>query len=472
MGRVIEVEIPYTPRLWAKPFHASFCRWAALVLHRRAGKTTCILNHHQRAATDDEWEIGRLQFLKPELTREQLAPLLRNRVYGHILPYRNQAKLVAWDMLKFYAAEIPGAEPNEVDLAIHYPNGNRVQLFGADRPDALRGPAFSGLSFDEYAQHPPNIFSEVLSKNLADHLGYGIFAGTIKGKNQLYKTYEAAKGDPSWFSLWQDIDASLETEEDVTITLLRQAMEDDRALISKGLMLQSEFDQEWYLSPEAAIKGAILGPQMAEVRRAGRLTSIPWDPALPVYTAWDIGHRDATAIWFFQTDLNRKLYIIDYYEASFEALPHFVKVLRDKPYVYEQHLAPHDVMVTEWSGGKTRLESARTLDLHFTKVPKVSIEDRINAGRLILPRCYFDTTNCERGIEALTQWRWGINENMGELKREPVHDWACHGADAFTYLAVGFQQPRQKTPRPESLRDRDVDDVRGRGDFSRRPGRF
>jgi hypothetical protein len=33
-----------------------------------------------------------------------------------------------------------------------------------------------------------------------------VFLGTIKGKNQLYRTYEAAKGDPAWFTLWQDVD--------------------------------------------------------------------------------------------------------------------------------------------------------------------------------------------------------------------------------------------------------------------------
>ena len=63
-----------------------------------------------------------------------------------------------------------------------------------------------------------------------------IFAGTIRGKDQLYRTYEAAKTDPHWFALLQDADASLATEDDATIALLRQAMADDCALISKGLM--------------------------------------------------------------------------------------------------------------------------------------------------------------------------------------------------------------------------------------------
>ena len=169
-----------------------------------------------------------------------------------------QAKLVAWGMLKYYASSVPGTKPNEQDLAITYPTGARLQLFGADNPDALRGMAFSGLSFDEYGLHPPAIFSEVLSKALADHLGYAIFAGTIKGKNQLYRTYEAAEGASDWFALWQDVDESIRTEDDAATLMLRQAMQDDRQLITKGLMTQSEFDQEWYLASGRSDQGGVL----------------------------------------------------------------------------------------------------------------------------------------------------------------------------------------------------------------------
>lgn len=462
---MIEIELPYTPRRWARPFHDSFARWLVLVLHRRAGKTTGILNHHQRAATDDEWEVARLRHLKPQLTVAQIKPLLRNRVYGHILPFRNQAKLVAWDMLKFYASLIPGAEPNEVELAIRYPNGNRVQLFGADNPDALRGPAFSGLSFDEYAQHPPNIFSEVLSKNLADHLGYAIFAGTIKGKNQLYKTYQAAKGDSAWFSLWQDIDTSIDTEDDVTIALLEQAMEDDRALIAKGLMTQAEFDQEWYLSPEAAIKGAIYGREMAQARKDRRIGKVPHDPELKVDTGWDLGVGDSTAVWFTQTDYTGAVRVIDYYENSGEGLGHYAVVLQQRGYLYGTHFFPHDVQNKEWGNGKTRLEEAMSkLPGTIRVIPNTKLEDGINAARILFPKCYFDETKCEAGLEALTQYRRRFNDTLQEFSHEPVHDWASHAADAFRYLAQGHYTPKVERQQSEARRDHDPDDARwGKG---------
>ena len=72
--------------------------------------------------------------------------------------------------------------------------------------------------------HPPNVFSEVVSKALADHLGYAIFAGTIKGRNQLYTTHEALKEDPAAFTIRQDIDQSLASEDDASTLMLSQWM--------------------------------------------------------------------------------------------------------------------------------------------------------------------------------------------------------------------------------------------------------
>jgi phage terminase large subunit len=460
------VVVPYRPRKWARPFHASLKRKAVLVLHRRAGKTVGVLNHHQRFALDDDLEAERLLSLEPAFTEAHIRELLRGRHYGHILPTYKQAKLVAWDKLKWYSSTIPGAVPNEVDLLIKYPNGSKLQLFGADQPDSLRGPAFSGLSFDEYSQHPPNIYSEVLSKALADHLGYAIFAGTIKGKNQLYKTYQAAKNDPEWFTLWQDVDQSIATEDDASIIAIRRAMDDDRDDVRKGLMTQAEFDQEWYLSPEAAIKGAIYGEYIARARRDGRIGKVPYDPMLPVDTAWDLGVGDATSIWFTQSDYSGAVRVIDFYEHSGEGLPHYAQVLRDKGYVYGEHYAPHDIQNTEFGSGRTRLETARGLGIVFQVVPAQKLEDGINAARVLFPKCWFDEQKCEHGLEALGNYRWGWNEQLGEERTKPVHDWSSHAADAFRYLALRQYTPSVQRRESERRRDDDpLDERYGKGRY-------
>lgn len=445
---VTEVVVPYSPRVWAKAFHDSFKRFGALILHRRAGKTTCVINHHQRAATNDAWERARLLHLQPSLTDSQLLELLNppgGRHYGHIMPQRNQAKLVVWDKLKYYASGIPGVRFNESELLVRYPSGHKFQLFGADDPDSLRGPAFSGLSFDEYSQQPSNIFSEVLSKALGDHLGYAVFVGTIKGRDHLYRTYEAGKGSPEdWFALWQDIDQSIATEEGITIQLLQQAMADDRKLIAQGLMTEDEYEQEWYLSTDAAIKGQWYQKELRASKEQLRITTVPYDPAIPVDTDWDLGMVDATAIWFTQSPRSGEVRVIDYYEANGESLPHFADVLRKRGYTYGEHWAPHDIQIKELSSGRSRLEAAAAHGINFRVCPNVPVLDGIHAVRLLFPKCYFDAKATARGLDCLRHYRKRKNEALDEFSSTPVHDWASHGADAFRYLAV-----RHKTPREE-----------------------
>ncbi len=450
----IPVTIPYRPRKWAKRLHASLERWSALVLHRRAGKTTAVLNHHQRAAVDDAWELARLRYLLPDRPDSFFKPLLQRRVYWHVMPTISQAKEAGWAILKEISQPIPGIKRNESELSVTYPNGSRLRLRGADDPDSLRGPALSGLSLDEYSQIAAETFSTVLSKALADHVGYCIWAGTIKGKDQLYQTWLAASTSLEWFAVWQDVDESLRTESGPTVTALTRALQDDRKLILQGLMTQEEFDQEWYLSPEAAIKGAIYGKYMAAARREGRIGRVPFDPLLPVDTDWDLGIGDAMSIWFSQSLKTGEVRLIDYYEATDEGFPHYVEMLKKKAaerrFVYGTHWGPHDIAVRELMTGKTRLETARAHGIAFRITPRLTkgvsdtggeVEEGINAVRLLLPRCLFDEEHCARGIDCLTHYRRDFNKSLGEFKPVPVHNWASHGADGFRGLAV-----RHKTP--------------------------
>lgn len=452
-----DVTIPYKPREWAKGLHASKKRFGALLLHRRAGKTTAVLNHHLRAALDDGWERERLVNLRPSLKPKELAELIRppgGRHYGHIMPQRNQAKLVAWDKLKYYAGVIPGVRFNEQELLVRLPNGNKVQLFGADDPDAFRGFAGSGLSFDEYSQQPRNIFSEVLSKALGDHLGYALFVGTVKGKDHLFQTYEVAKDDPDWYALWQDIDRSLATESGVTIQNLETAMDDDRKLVAKGLMTQDEFDQEWYLSTEAAVVGAYYGKEMAAALKDGRLTRVPYDPSLPVDTDWDLGIDDNMAIVYSQSLRSGEVRIIDFDEGSGEGFPFYVRLLADKGYVYGKHHPPHDIAVRELGTGKSRKETAAELGLRFeTPLPALPLPDGIDAARLILARCWIDAEKARGLVECLRNYRKKFDSKNEVFTGQPVHNRFSHGADAFRGLAVRHQAPRAAVAPPKPKGD-------------------
>ena len=215
-------------------------------------------------------------------------------------------------------------------------------------------------------------------------------------------------------------------------------------------MTQEEFDQEWYLSSDAAIKGAYYTTLLAAARKDGRITRVPYDPALPVDTDWDLGIGDAMAIWFSQSLRSGEVRLIDYYENSGEGLPHYAGVLKEKGCVYGEHWAPHDIRVRELGTGKSRLETARSHGIAFRIVRDIGVADGIDAARLLLPRCWFDEEKCRAGLEALTFYRKGYNERLHMFTDTPQHDWSSHGADAFRGLAVRHKvpPPRQSVPEP------------------------
>ena len=66
-------------------------------------------------------------------------------------------------------------------------------------------------------------------------------------------------------------------------------------------------------------------------------------------------------------------------------------MLNEKPYVYKDHFAPHDIDVQEFGNGKTRREIAYQLGVRFRVVPKLPVEEGIHAVTMLLPRCWIDT---------------------------------------------------------------------------------
>lgn len=397
------ITIPYQPREWIKPLHNSDKRWKVLVIHRRAGKTVGCINHLIRDA-----------LLKP------------NSRFAYIAPTYKQAKTIAWDYLKFYSRPIPSIKVNESELRIDYPNGSRITLFGADNPDSLRGMALWGVIFDEYSQQPSNIFTEIIRPALADNMGYAIWIGTPKGKNEFYKLYEKAKKDEDWLAMLLTVDDT---------KILPQSEIDD----AKKVMTEEEIQQEFYCSFEAAIQGAYYGQLIAEARNKGRITKVPYDPNVPVHTFWDLGISDYTSIGFFQLVGNEKR-MIDFYQNNGLGLDHYAKIVKEKPYVYGSHNFPHDVEVRELGSGRSRKETLESLGISVSVVPNISLMDGINAARLIIPLCWFDSDNCEYFLDTISQYRQEWDERKGMFRDRPLHDWTSHAADMFRYFAVGVNK--------------------------------
>ena len=90
--------------------------------------------------------------------------------------------------------------------------------------------------------------------------------------------------------------------------------------------------------------------------------------------------------------------------------------------------------------GKTQLAFMRSANFKVKIVPKMPIEQGIQAARGIFPRCWFDQGKCVDGINALRHYRYDVDEDSGQLSRKPLHDVYSHAADAFRYLAVSIKE--------------------------------
>lgn len=191
-------------------------------------------------------------------------------------------------------------------------------------------------------------------------------------------------------------------------------------------------DESWEQSNE----GKYYGKFISQARLEKRISRVPYDDALPVYTAWDLGYNDSTAIWYFQI-YRKEIRLIDYDEGG-DSLQHWIGVVKKKDYVYEKHLAPHDIMVHEYSTGLTRQAIARKLNVNLIPVPRTGVIEGIDICRSILNRCWFDEDKCAKGIKALDNYKKEWDDKRGCWRSNPLHDGSSHGADAFRTLGTGL----------------------------------
>ena len=398
------------------PFHNRTERWSCLVAHRRAGKTVAAIN---------------------DIIKRALLEGGRGAQYAYIAPFRSQAKSVAWDYLKYYAKAVSESS-NESELTVTLINGAKVRLFGADNADAMRGLGFNGVYLDEYGDFKPSVWGNIVRPALSDRLGWAVFGGTPKGKNQFHDIYKVSQATPDWFLL--RLPASVSKL--LPATELKAASQQ---------LSQDQYDQEYECSFDAAIMGAYYGQEMRQVDADGRIRDLRFDPDADVMTAWDLGYRDDTAIWFYQVVRN-EIHVLDYYAVSGASIEEIAKVVIDKGYRYTRHYLPHDARAkTLASGGKSIVEQ---LAVHLggmnklSIVPEIGVQDGIQAVRMILPKCYFDPI-CDEGLEALRQYQREYDEDKKSFRQTPRHDWCSHPADSFRMMAVAYRENKADEPPPK-----------------------
>jgi phage terminase large subunit len=210
------------------------------------------------------------------------------------------------------------------------------------------------------------------------------------------------------------------------------------------------YDHVWEGLCVANVEGAIYANELRQVDLDQRITRVPYDATRPVHTFWDLGWGDSTCIWFVQA-FPFEYRLIDYVEGDSLPLKHYQREVQNRPYVYGNHYLPHDARAHQLSTGKSVEELMRGAGFKVVVLPKLSIIDGINAARTIFPQCWFDGEKCADGIQALRHYRWAPEGTLGQVRREPLHDWASNAADGFREFAVGIKQPINKPIKTDSM---------------------
>jgi phage terminase large subunit len=414
-----EFKLDYTPRECFVPFHQRDQRWAALVCHRRAGKTVACIY---------------------ELVIRAIYTNKKDARYAYIAPFYKQAKDVAWQYLKA-ATKGLSIEERESDLRVILPNGQWITLYGADNPDALRGIYLDGVVLDEFGDCRPSLWAEVILPTLVDRKGWAVFIGTPKGKNHFYEVVQRAIQKATWY--------------DMTLKASDSGLIDAEELIEiKGMVDDAQYEQEFEVSFTAAVKGTYYAALIHQLEAEGMIGPQPdlYDPMLPVQAVMDLGRTDSTAVWFWQEPEDTdEIVVFDYVEMKGEIIEDHIKMFHSKGHKLEKLWVPHDAKAKTVQTRRSSIEQFRDAGFNVSLVPNIARQQGIDAVRMMLPACRIDNKKCYLGVEALRAYRREYNELTKTYRDTPLHNWASDGSDSFRYLSLVARQKRGTLSKPKPV---------------------
>jgi phage terminase large subunit len=424
----MDISLPH--RHEPRPYQLPFWKYMTSGPKGARGKRASMVWHRRSGKDRTAWNFTIVQ------------SQIRVGTYYYFLPTYRQAKRTIWDSRDdetTFRDHIPPElilKENESELQIELVNGSVIQLIGADSfMDTGVGSNPVGVVLSEYSLISPKAY-EFVRPILAENDGWAVFIFTPRGKNHAHKLHETAvklqEKNGSWFAQSLTIDQTRLADGSYAVSPERVQKDRDEG------MPEELIQQEYYVSFSGSTEGSYFTRQLDLAFQDGRIDLFPYDPARLVHTGWDLGRNDANAIWFFQSFPGGPRFI-DYETGKDKSLVDWIKICREKRYLYGTHLAPHDIEVSSYETGQTRSEFAAGLGWHFTVVPKIGDKkDSIDAARRLLARAAFDSNKCEPGLNALASYHKEWDELKMTYKDKPVHDWSSNGSDAFQQVALGI----------------------------------
>ena len=400
-------------------------------------------------------EIAHRRWGKDEIALMATCELAHRRVgsYWHCLPEYEQGRKALWTAINPHTGQrrIDEAFPPEVregkdeqSMFIRLKCGSTWQLVGSDRYNSLVGAGVAGVVFSEWALANPSAWGYIRPM-IEENNGWAAFITTPRGRNHAHAMYEMAKGNPRWFA---EISTARDTGA-LSPEQLDESLKEYISLYGEDIG-RAQFEQEYLCSFNAAILGAFYAREMLAVRNEGRIDEIEALPGVPVHTAWDLGVRDSTAIWWFQV-VGSQVFVLDFYMSHGAGVDHYAEICHGKPWKRGTDFVPHDAMQREWGTGRSRLEQMERCGLKPKVLPQARKLDGVAAVRKTLPLCVFHP-RCEEGIDALEQYRREWDDDRKTFRDNEVHDWTSHAADAFRYLAHAWRTaPREEAAKPKPI---------------------
>ena len=320
---------------------------------------------------------------------------------------------------------------------------SRIVFRSADDPDRLRGPAYAGVVLDEFATQHDATALDVVRIPLERAKGWLLITSTPKGMNHFHATWKNAEAAGGWYRSTKTIEDTRRHDGQPIIAL--EQVEQERREGQREEQREEWIQQEYYVAFTAALVSSYYGDLLTKAEQDGRITDLPERADRAVVTGWDLGIADATAVVYVQ-DVGERLHIVNAEEYEGRALPEILARVQQHGYVFRDHLAPHDIEVRDYTAGITRREVARRLGFNFTTVPRLSVQEGIDAVRRMFPRLVFDRRRCAKLLEALGAYQKVWDARGKTFRDAPMHSWASHYADALRTFAIGYRERQAKPP--------------------------
>ena len=438
----------FTPRDYQKPFLAFMTNGgdrAFLVWHRRAGKNMCA------------W-----QWLYSEA-------LINPGLYYYVFPSLKQGKKILWEgktgketeNTKFMDLIDPdmiwpnardGINNTDMTIKLRHPQdrtkeGSMIQIVGTksdggkNEADHLRGTNPRGIIMDEYGDHNPFVWETILSPILLENQGWALFTMTPKGNNHAKKMFDRISKTDRWFV--QVLDVTQTTRANGKPVISEADIEYER-LEGKD---EAYIQQEYYVSWDGIQKGSFYTDQIVQCRKDHRIRPSLYRPELHCFTAWDIGHEDATVILIGQQQ-GRFVYWIDGIKEVQKDLQWAWNWLKDKRrslgYQYGVHYMPWDFDRHEWAASGNRQEFASLMGMTDIKVvDKQAVAGGREKVRAQFANWYFDSVTMQWAVDDLSAHKAEWDEKKQTFNTNEAPSTHKHTADAFRTYATARQLPSQ-----------------------------